>query len=111
MTQTHIEISNQVSIKKYQEFLKQLKEKIQISQVKASLSINYELIQLYWEIGISIQAKQKEEEWGSSTIETLARDLRCEFPDIKSFSRTNINYMVQFAKEYPDREIIQQLVG
>jgi predicted nuclease of restriction endonuclease-like (RecB) superfamily len=111
MTQTRIEIQNQISIKKYQELLKQLKEKIQISQVKAALSINCELIQLYWEIGTSIQAKQEEEGWGSKTIDNLARDLKCEFPDIKGFSRTNINYMVQFAKEYPDKEIVQQLVG
>lgn len=111
MTETNVEVENQLSIKNYQEFLKQLREKIQISQVKAALSVNCELIQLYWEIGTSIQIKQKEEGWGSKTIDNLARDLKCEFPNIKGFSRTNINYMVQFAKEYPDKQIIQQLVG
>ena len=30
---------------------------------------------------------------------------------MKGFSKTNISYMAQFAKEYPDFEIVQQLAG
>jgi len=66
---------------------------------------------LYWEIGRSIYRKQGEEGWGAKTIEKLAKDLKESFPHAKGYSRTNISYMVQFAKEYPEIEIIQQLVG
>ena len=66
---------------------------------------------MYWEIGRSIYRKQGEEGWGAKTIEKLAKDLKESFPHAKGYSRTNISYMVQFAKEYPEIEIIQQLVG
>lgn len=39
------------------------------------------------------------------------KDRKEAFPHTKGFSRTNNSYMVQFAKEYPEPEIIQQLVG
>lgn len=69
------------------------------------------LISLYWEIGSRVYLKQKSEGWGSKTIENLAKDLKSAFPDMKGFSLTNIKYMVQFAKEYPDFTISQQAVG
>lgn len=48
----------------YVELLNALKEKIRSSQLKASLSVNAELIQLYWEIGLEIVHRQKKEGWG-----------------------------------------------
>lgn len=81
------------------------------SQVKAALAISRELITLYWEIGSKISLKQRSEGWGAKTIKTLAKDLKSSFPDMKGFSLTNIKYMVQFAKEYPDFQIGQQVVG
>ncbi len=95
----------------YPELFEILREKIRTSQLKAALAVNYELLSLYWEIGTKILSKQKNEGWGSKTVETLAKDLRSAFPDMKGFSLTNVKYMVQFAKEYPDLTISQQPVG
>lgn len=95
----------------YFQTLNKLKEKIRSTQIKAMIKVNQELIQLYWEIGVAISEKQEKEGWGAKTIERLAKDLKDAFPHTKGFSRTNISYMVQFAKEYPEIEIIQQLVG
>ena len=95
----------------YKSLLKEIKVKVKSSQLKAALSVNQELINLYWEIGRSIQSKQKEEGWGSKTIAKLARDLKAEFPDMKGLSPRNIQYMVTFSKEYPDFQITQQLVA
>ncbi|MCB9092517.1 MAG: DUF1016 domain-containing protein [Halobacteriovoraceae bacterium] len=95
----------------YLETLNQIKEKIRSTQLKAAVRVNQELIQLYWEIGVAVSEKQENEGWGAKTIETLAKDLKAAFPHAKGFSRTNISYMVQFSKEYPEIEIIQQLVG
>ena len=97
--------------KDYGSLLKEIKQKVRTSQIKAALSVNKDLIALYWEIGRSIYRKQGEEGWGAKTIEKLAKDLKESFPHAKGYSRTNISYMVQFAKEYPEIEIIQQLVG
>ena len=103
--------SGKDDFKDYGSLLNEIKEKVRTSQIKAALSVNKELIALYWEIGRSIYRKQGEEGWGAKTIEKLAKDLKESFPHAKGYSRTNISYMVQFAKEYPEIEIIQQLVG
>ncbi|MDN3508111.1 MAG: PDDEXK nuclease domain-containing protein [Simkaniaceae bacterium] len=98
-------------LKEYKTFLKEIKEKILSSQIKAALAVNRELITLYWEIGSRIHIKQKREGWGSKTIENLSKDLKSSFPEMKGFSLTNIKYMVQFAREYPNFTIGQQVVG
>lgn len=98
-------------LKEYKAFFKEIKEKILTSQIKAALAVNHQLINLYWEIGSKIYLKQNEEGWGAKTIENLAKDLKSTFPEMKGFSHRNLKYMVQFAKEYPDFAIGQQVVA
>lgn len=95
----------------YDNFFKTLKERIRSSQIKAALSVNKELILLYWHIGQEILTRQQQEGWGTKVIERLARDLRMEFPDVTGFSRTNLLYMRSFASAYPDEQIVHQLGG
>ena len=52
-------------IANYPTFLEHLKVTIKTAQTKAILSVNSELIKLYWDIGRSIVEKQKGEEWKS----------------------------------------------
>jgi len=111
MTPSIINETSAAISEEYKNVLKEIKEKILTSQVKAALAVNRELITLYWEIGSRIHLKQRINGWGSKTVETLARDLKSSFPDMKGFSLTNIKYMIQFAKEYPDFTISQQAVG
>ena len=47
----------------YYELLKDLKKRIQAAQLKAALSVNQELIKLYWEIGKEIVNRQKSGGW------------------------------------------------
>lgn len=95
----------------YPAFISTLKERIRTARVRAALSVNRELVILYWEIGREILARQASEGWGAKVIERLASDLRAEFPDMKGLSRTNVLYMRAFAEAWPDPEIVQQLVG
>lgn len=95
----------------YKDFLKEIKDRIASSQIKAALAVNRELMALYWEIGSRVYLKQQSEGWGAKTLEKLATDLKSAFPGMKGFSLTNLKYMVQFAKEYPDFAISQQVVG
>ena len=111
MPSTTIEKIQAAALKKYKAFLKEIKEKILTSQVKAALAVNHELINLYGEISSKIHLKQKDEGWGAKTVENLAKDLKSTFPEMKGFSLTNIKHMVQFAKEYPEFAISQQVVG
>jgi len=87
-------------ISAYALFLKQLKNKVQQAQLKASLAVNSELILLYWDIGKSIVEKQEEEGWGAQIIEKLCRDLQHAFPGIEGFSRRNIFRMKAFYIAY-----------
>lgn len=41
----------------------------------------------------------------------LAGDLKSAFPEMKGFSIRNIRFMVQFAREFKDFEIVKQVVS
>lgn len=71
---------SEISTKEYAQTLAELKKHIQKAQVKAALSANKELIKLYWTIGKTIAEKQETSGWGSSVIESLAKDLQAMFP-------------------------------
>jgi len=95
----------------YAKLLNDLKSRIRTARVKANISVNRELVLLYWEIGKVILQRQSREGWGTKIIERLSRDLRQEFPDMKGFSRANLFYMRAFAEAYPDKQFVQQLAG
>lgn len=111
MTQCTVEQSQSIVPREYKTFLKEIKERILSSQIKAAVAINRELITLYWEIGTTVYQKQKSEGWGAKTIEKLAEDLKSSFPGMQGFSHRNLKYMVHFAREYPDYVIGQQVVA
>jgi predicted nuclease of restriction endonuclease-like (RecB) superfamily len=83
---------------KYADLLHNLKERIRAAQVRASLSVNRELVLLYWQIGRDILARQEAQGWGAKVIDRLAVDLRREFPEMKGFSSRNLKYMRAIAE-------------
>ena len=96
------------AVSSYVSFLEQLKKKVQQAQLKASLAVNHELIQLYWDIGKSIVEKQEQEGWKAQIIEKLCKDLQNAFPGMQGFSRANVFNMRSFYLAYPR---VQQPVG
>lgn len=103
--------SESIITNEYAEFIETLKLEIRQTQVKAALSVNRELVLLYWRIGKSILAKQKELGWGAKVVEQISRDLRLEFPMMKGFSPRNVKYMRALAENYADEQFVQQLVA
>jgi len=95
----------------YQPWLSDLKARIQQAQQRATLSVNHELVLLYWQIGSDICQRQADQGWGSKVIERLSNDLRVAFPEMKGFSRANLMYMQSFAKNWSHDDIVQQVVG
>ena len=63
----------------YPAFLSELKQRIRESQLRASLSVNRELVLLYWRIGRDILLRQEREHWGAKVIDRLASDLKNAF--------------------------------
>ncbi|MDR1183375.1 MAG: PDDEXK nuclease domain-containing protein [Coriobacteriales bacterium] len=84
----------------YGSFVKGIKELIYRRQYEAMKRVNTELIQLYWEIGEEIDHQQREQGWGKSVVEILAKELQKEFPGIKGFSTSNLWRMRNFYLEY-----------
>jgi len=95
----------------YAPLLADLKARVRAAQVRAVLSVNREMVLLYWNIGREILRCQRDEGWGAKVVERLAKDLRAEFPEMHGFSRANLLSMRAFAEAYIDEAIVQQLVG
>ena len=95
----------------YKILLLSLKNKIKQSQIKASLAINSELIELYWELGRNIVEKQTNSEWGSGFIEQLSKDLKTEFPEFGGFSKRNLEIIRQWYLFYSSiaKQFVSQL--
>lgn len=73
------------------------------------LSVNRELIQLYWDIGRLIVERQEREGWGKSVVERLAADLQKAFPGMGGFSPVNVWRMRAFYVAYrPSPPILSQ---
>jgi predicted nuclease of restriction endonuclease-like (RecB) superfamily len=95
----------------YGHFLLELKDRIRQAQLRAALSVNRELVLLYWRIGRDILERQKLHGWGAKIIDRLASDLRTEFTEMKGFSPRNLKYMRAFAEAYPDEAFVQQVAA
>lgn len=88
------------SNREYAEWLTDLKLKIRRNQVKAAVQVNETLLRLYWEMGREINERQKESQWGSGFLAQLSKDLMAEFPDMKGFSRSNLQHIRSFYAFY-----------
>jgi predicted nuclease of restriction endonuclease-like (RecB) superfamily len=97
--------------KNYAAVLEAVKARIRAAQLRAALSVNHELVTLYWHVGKEIIERQDKEGWGSKVVERLAKDLHREFPSMGGLSERNMKYMRAFAEAYPDASIVQQLVA
>jgi predicted nuclease of restriction endonuclease-like (RecB) superfamily len=95
----------------YPALLQELKQRIQQSQSRASMSVNRELVLLYWHTGQNILVRQEREHWGAKVIDRLAVDLKKAFPEMKGFSPRNLKYMRAFAETWPDEEFVQAVLA
>ena len=60
----------------YQRFIEDLKTRVRKAQLRASLSVNKELVMLYWRIGKEIHERKQSLEWGAKIVQKLAKDLQ-----------------------------------
>ena len=91
----------------YNNWRKEIISLIEQSKVKAILSVNAEMLALYWRIGSDILTKQKEQGWGAKVIAQLSKDLSECFPNDRGYSERNLRNMKKFASEYPSFPIWQ----
>jgi predicted nuclease of restriction endonuclease-like (RecB) superfamily len=88
----------------YRQWLGELKTRFRQVQLKAAVAVNTELLRFYWELGAEILAQQASQRWGSGFLEKLSQDLMQEFPDVKGFSKRNLEQVRrwrQFWSQHP----------
>ena len=94
----------------YKNFLQELKQKIYSAKSKAILSANRIMIELYFDIGKDIVAKQEALGWGKSVVEKMSKDLIGEFGEKSGYSTSNLWRMRNFYLSYKENEKLAQAV-
>ena len=89
-------------------FIENIKSEITAAQYRAAVHVNADMILLYYDIGCVINEHKS---WGNKFIDNVAADIRIAFPKSKGYSVRNLKYMAKFARTYPDREFVQQVVA
>ena len=92
----------------YFKLLEDIKATLVTTRNKVIENANKDLIIMYYNIGLKLIENNK---WGSSFIDTLAKDLKMEFPNLKGMSARNLRYMQKFAKEYMKDEFLQEVLA
>ena len=100
--------SNLLQNAEYKNWLKDLKQKVLQTQLKAAIQVNSTLLQFYWELGEAIVQRQAQSNWGDGFLKQLSRDLMAEFPEIKGFSERNLKYIRQWVLFYANDKVIGQ---
>lgn len=92
----------------YLQVVNEIKNRISSAQYRAMVAVNQQLVLLYYDIGKEIN---RHKSWGNKFIDNLAKDIKLAYPDMTGFSVRNLKYMAKFAEEYPDDEIVQEVLA
>jgi predicted nuclease of restriction endonuclease-like (RecB) superfamily len=96
----------------YKKWLAELKQKVRSAQLKAAVRVNSEMLLFYWGLGADIVAKQAHAKWGEGFLTQLSKDLMSEFPNMKGFSKRNLELIRQWYLFYDkDKATGQQHVA
>lgn len=93
---------------RYFEVLNDIKRTLITTRNRIVENANKDLILMYYNIGLKLIENNK---WGASFIDTLAKDLKIEFPTIKGMSARNLRYMQKFASEFDNDEFLQGVLA
>lgn len=98
--------------KEYIDWIRTIKTAIQSSRNKVALSVNSQLIELYWFLGKELSDKLDAAKWGSGVINDIATDLKHSFPEMKGFSKRNLYAIKQWYSFYRQEfEFVPQAVA
>jgi predicted nuclease of restriction endonuclease-like (RecB) superfamily len=95
----------------YPAILAELKSRIRAARLQAALSVNRDLILLYWSIGRDLLAHEDANDRGARIIDRMAADLRRTYPETIGFSARNLEYMRAFAQAWPEEQVVQQVAA
>ena len=70
---------------KFGRSVKEVQGRIRQAQTRATMSVNAEMLMLYWDVGKLVASRQNEEGWGTSVIPRLAKDIKNDMSEVKGF--------------------------
>ena len=94
----------------YKNWITEISNRFRQTQIKAAVKTNSDMLRFYWSLGRDIVGMSEKNNYGSGFYKTISVDLKDIFPDIKSFSPTNLKYMRYFYEMYPTAQNRQQTV-
>ena len=92
----------------YFKFLENIKTDIITTRRQILSQANNEVVLMYYRIGKGLIENSK---YGNRFIDTLATDLKLDFPNMQGLSARNLRYMKRFAKEFEYDSILQHNVA
>ncbi len=105
-------MSELIPDKEYREWIVSIKGRVQASQLKAAVAVNYAMLELYWFLGEQIIERQETVKWGDGVLKQMSKDLTTAFPDLTGFSRRNLFYMRKWVRFWRgNNSIVQQLAA
>ena len=69
----------------YRKWIEDIGKRYKQRQIKASVSVNQEMIGFYWSIGRDIVEKSAESKWGSGFFVNLSKDMRTICQGFKAY--------------------------
>ena len=94
----------------YRDWIQEVSKRFRQSQIRAAVKVNDEMLRFYWSLGKDISRMSENAVYGTGFYKAISADLQDIFPDVHSFSVTNLKYMRYFYEMYPIPENRQQVV-
>lgn len=91
--------------KEYKELLSEIGNRFKQSQIKAASKVNVEMLEFYFWLGGKVHILKDGSTSGNMLYQKLSKDLIEIFPDVRSFSVTNIKYMQYFYELYSSPQV------
>lgn len=92
----------------YHNWLTEIKQRYQASQIKAAVKVNSEALLFNWQLGRDLVIRKAEEKWGKGVVEQVSLDLQDAFPGAKGFSARNLWWMKQWYLFYASETSAQE---
>ena len=86
----------------FREWIDGLSKAYHSAQLKASVSVNAELIRFYFYLGGEIHKNKFQNEYGSSFFRLMSEELSRSLPGVKGLSPQNLRYAEKFFVLYSD---------
>jgi len=78
----------------YRDWIQEVSKRFRQSQIRAAVKVNDEMLRFYWSLGKDISRMSENAAYGTGFYKAVSADLQDIFPDVHSFSVTNLKYML-----------------